>query len=180
MTRGLLEQVLEAAIRAPSAHNRQPWRFLVLEGEEVKSRLAEEMGANFRDDLLASGADPQSAGTQVRRARQRLVQAPAVIILCLDPSVGDVYPDARRQAAEHLMGVQGVAMAGQNLLLAAHALGLGGVWVCGPLFAQEAVRRVFDLPEAWEPQGMVLLGYPLRVPPARERLPVEAVTRFYS
>jgi nitroreductase len=93
--------------------------------------------------------------------------------------VGDNYPDARRQQAEYLMSVQSVAMAGQNLLLAAHAEGLGGVWVCAPLFAQEAVRQALNLPGEWHPQGMLLLGYPAVVPKTRPRRPVSEVTRTY-
>jgi F420 biosynthesis protein FbiB-like protein len=72
----------------------------------------------------------------------------------------DYYPDARRQAAERLMAVQSVAMAVQNLLLAAHAEGLGACWMCAPLFCPDAVRSALSLPEDWEPQALVTLGYP--------------------
>jgi nitroreductase len=67
------------------------------------------------------------------------------------------------------MGVQSVAMAGENILLSAHALGLGGVWICAPLFAARAVTRTLALPENWQPQGLLLLGYPDAIPPARSR-----------
>ena len=58
------------------------------------------------------------------------------------------------------MAVQSVAMAVQNLLLAAHAEGLGACWMCAPLFCAEIVCRALDLPADWEPQALITLGYP--------------------
>ena len=69
------------------------------------------------------------------------------------------------------MLVQSVAMAGLQMLLAAHAEGLGGVWVCWPLYAQEATRAALHLPSHWEPQGMLFLGYPAEAPAPPPRRP---------
>jgi F420 biosynthesis protein FbiB-like protein len=176
--RDLLVQVLQAAVLAPSAHNRQPWRFVALSSPESKETLATAMAADFEQDLQADGLSLAEVEAQVKRAHQRIVRAPAAILLCLDTSLGDAYPDARRQQAELLMGVQGVAMAGENLLLAAAGVGLGGVWMCAPLFAQETVRQALDLPESWLAQGLVLLGYPSKPPQARSRRPLEEVALF--
>lgn len=176
--REMIEQVLAAATRAPSAHNRQPWRFTVLTAAEPKERLAESMGAEFTRDLLADGLDPQQAAAQVERSRQRILQAPVVIMVSLDPSVEDAYPDPQRQAVERQMAVQSVAMAGENLLLAAQALGLGAVWICAPLFAPGPVCRALSLPASWAPQGLVLLGRPAKLPARSERLPLSAVASF--
>ena len=174
----VLRQVVESAIRAPSAHNSQPWRFAVLTGPGAKQQLAEQMGAAFRRDLLADGLAIEDAQAQVDRSRARIQQAPAVIVICIDREVGDHYPDPKRQGAEFLMAVQGAAMAGENLLLAAHALRLGGVWVCAPLFAPEVVRQALDLPSTWQAQGMILLGYPAKPPVERDRRPLEEVVLF--
>ena len=164
-----LQRILETATWAPSAHNRQPWRFVVLTGEASRTRLADAMGDDFRRDLLADNLPHEQVEAQVERSRQRIIEAPAAILLCLDSAEMDTYPDERRQQAEYLMAVQGVAMAGQNLLLAAHAEGLGAVWMCAPLFAPETGRCALALPDTWEPQGLVLLGYPAKISPARPR-----------
>ena len=141
----ILAQVLEAATLAPSAHNSQPWRLAVLASLAARTRLAEKLGAEFRQSLLEDGlVDPAAAEEQVQRSCQRIQSAPAAILFSLDTSLGDRYPDAFRQNAEHLMGTQSLAMAGQNLLLAAHAVGLGAVWVCAPLFAPQAAREALD------------------------------------
>jgi F420 biosynthesis protein FbiB-like protein len=173
-----IQRILEIAIWAPSAHNRQPWRFAVLAGETSRRRLADAMGEDFRRDLLADGLPFEQVEAQVERSRQRIIEAPAAILVCLDSAEMDTYPDERRQTAEFQMGVQSVAMAGQNLLLAAHAEGLGAVWMCAPLFAQDAACRALALPETWQPQGMVLLGYPKLIPPIRQNRSIAEVIKF--
>jgi F420 biosynthesis protein FbiB-like protein len=176
---GIIQQLLEAATQAPSAHNRQPARFAVIQDPAVKLRLAEAMGGDYLQDMLRDGTPPAEAEAQVSRSQQRLLQAPASIILSLDMECLDTYPDPKRQQAEYLMAVQGTAMAGENLLLAAHLAGLGAVWMCAPLFAPQAVRKTLQLPAGWEPQGLILLGYPAKSPEARLRRPVSEVARFY-
>ena len=180
ISENLLRQVLEAVTWAPSSHNRQPWQLAVLASLAARTRLAEKLGAEFRQSLLEDGlVDPASAEEQVQRSCQRIQSAPAAILFSLDPSLGDRYPDAFRQNAEHLMGAQSLAMAGQNLLLAAHAVGLGAVWVCAPLFAPQAAREALDLPVNLQPQGLVLLGYPAAAGRIRPRRPLDEIARFY-
>lgn len=174
----ILNRVLETAAAAPSAHNRQPWRFVVLASPAARERLAEAMGVAFLRDLLAGGLSRETAQAQVARSRARIYQAPVAVVLCLTMAEMDTYPDAARQRLEHWMAVQSVALAGGAMLFAAHAEGLGGVWVCAPLFAQDVVAQTLDLPAGWEPQGMVLMGYPAMVPEARPRKPLAEVARY--
>ncbi len=91
----------------------------------------------------------------------------------------DTYPDERRNKAEYIMATQSVANAGMQLLLAAHAEGLGSVWVCSPLFVQEVVQTTLELPKSWEPQAMYFLGYPTEVPQARERKSIKEIVKFF-
>ena len=133
-SQALLEQVLNAAIQAPSAHNRQPWRFVVLRDAERKAGLAQAMGAQLRADLQADGMPAALIEADVQRSWARMTGAPVLVLLCLSMQDMDDYPDVGRGQAEYMMAVQGTAMAGQNLLLAAHALGLGACWMCAPLF----------------------------------------------
>jgi len=175
----LLAQVLEAATWAPSAHNRQPWRFAVLTSPEIRHELARVMGDEYFRDLTANGSDADKAWEQVQRSHQRIQSAPVGILVCLDTTELDVYPDLERQSAEMIMGIQSVAMAGQNLLLAANILGLAGVWICAPLFSPQAVRQVLQLPESWSPQGLILLGFPAAAPRQKKVKSVAEVTRFY-
>ncbi len=152
--------MLNAAIWAPSAHNRQPWRFAVIETQVQKEALAQAMGARLRRDLKADGMDENLIESDAARSYARITSAPVLIALCLSMVDMDVYPDEKRSRNEFLMAVQSVAMAGQNLLLAAHEVGLGACWMCAPLFVPDVVRDVLELPDDWQPQALLTLGYP--------------------
>jgi coenzyme F420-0:L-glutamate ligase/coenzyme F420-1:gamma-L-glutamate ligase len=170
-----IERLILSACHAPSAHNRQPWRFVVLSDRVEKSKLAKVMGEKLRVDRRADGHDSSCIEAEIIQSTDQIMGAPVVIVLCLTMEDMDQYPDERRAKAEHLMAVQSVAMAGQNLLLAAHAEGLGACWMCAPLFAQDIVRETMGLPDSWEPQGMILLGHPADDGRERSRKPVSEV-----
>ena len=155
-----IEALLGAAIWAPSAHNRQPWRFCVIESPERKEMLARAMGARLRSDLEQDGAPAELIANDTARSYARITGAPVVIVLCLSMIDMDRYPDERRNLDEYVMAAQSTAMAGQNLLLAAHHAGLGGCWMCAPLFCPELVRETMQLPDDWQPQALITLGYP--------------------
>ncbi|MCY3945730.1 MAG: nitroreductase family protein [Anaerolineaceae bacterium] len=172
--RALLRRVLQAAIQAPSAHNRQPWRLVVLQEEDDRAGLARAMGERLRQDLQADGVPETVIEADVSRSFERMTGAPVLILLCLSMRDMDAYPDPQRRAAERTMAVQGVAMAGQNLLLAAHALGLGACWMCAPLFCPDVVADALELPADWQPQGLVTLGWPAQTR-SRGRHPLDEV-----
>ena len=104
------------------------------------------MGKDFQIDLVRRWVESRYVQAQVKRSQDRILGAPVCFVLCLDPGLGDHYPDQKRNLAEYQMGVQSVAMAGQNLMLAASMLGLGSVWMCAPLFAPATVRGTLGLP----------------------------------
>jgi coenzyme F420-0:L-glutamate ligase/coenzyme F420-1:gamma-L-glutamate ligase len=156
----IVERLLTAATWAPSAHNRQPWRFAVIDDSDIKERLAEAMNAVLRADLAADGLPPDQIAAQAARRRARLTHAPILILLCMTMADMDDYPDDKRHHAEWMMATQSVALAGQNLLLAAHAEGLGACWLCAPLFCPDVVRDTLGLPQDWEPQAFISLGWP--------------------
>jgi len=171
-----LQRVLEAATMAPSAHNRQPWRFVILTALEDKRSFANALGEELREDRLADGDAPSQIERDVNQSIERITKAPVVMVACLSMEAMDVYPDERRKTAEYIMAVQGVSMAGQNLLLAAHAEGLGACWLCAPLFTKDEVREELSLPDGWDPQGLIILGYPAEAGKERTRRPVEEVS----
>lgn len=173
-----IERLLETTIHAPSAHNSQPWRFVVITSVEVKRRLGQAITGQFRQDMAKDGLPETEIAARVERSQRRLMQAPLVILLCQDMTARDPSSDPRRRQAETLMGAQSVAMAGLQLLLAAHAEGLSGVWICWPLFAPQATRAALHLPSTWEPQGMVFLGDADEQPEMPERKPLSEVTLF--
>jgi coenzyme F420-0:L-glutamate ligase/coenzyme F420-1:gamma-L-glutamate ligase len=174
----LIEQILTAAVWAPSAHNRQPWRFAVIENEGKKHQLARDMGARLRTDLKADNIPDEIIEKDVRRSYQRMTEAPMLILLSMSMADMDSYPDEKRQRNEWLMAIQSTALAGQNLLLAAHALGLGACWMCAPLFCPDVVKHCLSLPDDWQPQALITVGYPADQK-VKTRHPLENCTVFF-
>jgi coenzyme F420-0:L-glutamate ligase/coenzyme F420-1:gamma-L-glutamate ligase len=156
--------VLEVAGWAPSAHNSQPWRFIVLEDPSVKRELAEQMAEAWTADLAKDGQTVEAAIRSERIAR--FADAPVLILACLTLDGLRKFPDEPRQRIERDLAVESLGAGIQNLLLAAHAAGLGACWFCAPAFCKETVRAVLKIPPAVEPAALIILGYPAEKPPA--------------
>jgi F420 biosynthesis protein FbiB-like protein len=174
----VLNRILMAAIHAPSAHNRQPWRMVILRSEDAKQSLAHAMGQELKRARLADGDPLNEIEADVKRSLERITQSPIVVVLSMTMEEMDHYPDDERNQAEYLMAVQSVALAGQNIMLAAHAEGLGSCWMCAPLFSPASVREVLDLPRDWHPQALILLGHPASPDRTPVRKPLEDVVRW--
>lgn len=173
VSRDVIIDLLNQAIWAPSAHNRQPWRFAVVDDVVQREALARAMGDRLRRDLQADHATEDLIEADVSRSYRRITSAPVVIILSLSMIDMDVYPDERRNWNEFLMAVQSTAMAGQNFMLAAHRTGLGTCWMCAPLFSGDVVKESLELPDDWQPQALITVGYPAEVR-EKTRKPLEA------
>ena len=168
----VLFEILEATRWAPSAHNAQPWRFIVVREPDVKRELAEAMASRWDKDMSKNGVPQENRESLIKTSIKRFTNAPILIIVCLTMEDMDKYPDRRRQKIEYVMAVQSVAAAIENMLLAAHAEGLYSCWFCAPLFCQDVVRKVLGVPRNVEPQALVTLGYSAErlEPPPRKLL----------
>lgn len=181
VSRDVVNSILDLARWAPSAHNAQPWRIVVIDDEAVKIRLATAMGEAWLSDMLKDGVPKEKAEKIVKvESWQRITESPIILIVCLSMKDMHKYPDKRRRKAEYIMGVQSVAAYIQNMLLLAHYYRLGACWICAPLFCQNAVRKVLGLPLEIEPQAMIIMGYPNENPEAPPRKPLETFSTFNS
>ena len=173
----LISKIIEAARWAPSAHNAQPWRFLVINDEKIKRELAEAMAMEWEKDLAQNGMLPEERETLIKESIRKFTQPPVIIIAFLTMDEMHKYPDKKRREAEYIMAVQSVAAAIQNLLLAAYFEGLGACWYCAPLFCPETVKKVLGVPKNFEPQALITVGYPSEKPEPPPRKPLEAIMR---
>jgi F420 biosynthesis protein FbiB-like protein len=171
----VIERILTTATYTPSAHNRQPWRFVVIKSADVRPQLAKALIDKMRLDMQAEGALETEIEKRVASSIRRIDEAPVIIILCRD--VTDVRINTPE---ENIMNIQSTALAGLQLLLAAHAEGLGGNWICWPLYAQEATRSALDLPETWEPQAIFLIGYSADTPKEKQLKPLSSITLYLN
>lgn len=168
-----LEAMIEAARWAPSPHGRQPWRFVVITRQELKIKLADDMGRTWQENLDMDGQSPEVVQIRLQKARQRVLQAPALIIPCLYLDDLDRYPDEIRQGHETTMAIQSLGAAVQNMLLLAYDRGLDTGWMCAPLFCPEIVCQTLDLSFNLIPHAMITVGYAAADPRRREHRPVQ-------
>ena len=174
----IVRTLLEAATCAPTAHNAQPVRYVVIRSPEAKRRLADRMARRWRRDLEKGGTPEASIKVELRFSTRRFSDAPLLILAGYTMAEMDVYPDRARRAAEDTMAVQSAAAGIQNLLLAASANGLGAYWCCAPLFCAGIVRRALDLPDDFVPQALLTIGYPAHTPPVPPRKPLDAIVAY--
>jgi coenzyme F420-0:L-glutamate ligase / coenzyme F420-1:gamma-L-glutamate ligase len=175
--RATIQTLLTAANWAPSAHNRQPWRFVVIETQAAKEQLARAMGDRLRADLQADGLPVEAIDQDVNRSYTRITSAPVLVLFCLSMQDMDAYPDDRRASKEYMLGVQSVALAAQNFMLAAHDAGLATCWLSAPLFCPDVVRAALDLPANCESQALLMLGY-TDEQPEKTRQPVDELVMW--
>lgn len=185
--RDVVTSLIEAAITAPSASNKQPWRFFVVED---RARI-ERMAAAVREATAAISAHiPESSQASFRAYGDyftRFEHAPAVIVpvhramSVLSNLVDDALDGATRATVRHMeeqSGLVGTSLAVMNLLLMAHALGLGASGMTGPLVAEPALRAILEIPDGWSIVALVPIGWPDEDPAATDRKPVDKVVRW--
>ncbi|UCF44887.1 MAG: nitroreductase family protein [Candidatus Bathyarchaeota archaeon] len=168
----ILRQVLEAAGWAPSVHNAQPWRFIVLTDAPLKRALSEAMADVWVADMIKDGIPCEVRENQCKTSVERFTHAPVLIVACITMKDMIKYADEKRQRNERDLAVQSLGAALQNLLLVAHANGLGACWFCAPIFCKETIRKILKIPDDVEPQALITLGYPSEKPytPSRKLL----------
>jgi nitroreductase len=143
-----IQRLLDVAVRAPNHHLTEPWRFVVLKGEALDrlgSAMAERVRQQYADD------PDLEKRVEVERARPR--RAPVIVVIIYSPSDN---PKAIEREDRYAVGALM-----QNILLAAHASGLGAYLRTGPAAEYEGVHRFFDLNDGEEIAGFIYLGYPI-------------------
>jgi coenzyme F420-0:L-glutamate ligase / coenzyme F420-1:gamma-L-glutamate ligase len=168
--REAVRRAIAAAITAPAPHHSQPWRFVVVESADARTRLLDDMLAAWNADLTADGFTPEQISRRVRRG-EPLRKAPLIIVPCLVADAAHTYPDARRNASERAMFLVAMGAAIENLLVSLAVDGLGSCWISSTLFCREVAVQALGLPHDFEPMGAIGVGYaaaPAADRPARD------------
>jgi len=156
----LIERVLEAATRAPSAENLQPWVFVIVRDAEARRRLADLVRTIWDGGARDHARSRLSARLHAdvdQWATKGMAAAPVVIVVCGD-----------RSTAYEATLPSSIFPAVQNVLLAAHALGLGSLLSTLPLIASDELATILGLPDHVRAMAVIPIGWPERaLPPAR-------------
>ncbi len=165
-----ISMLLNAANAAPSAHNQQAWRFIILRGEKKQglAQLVTERSSSF----------PRPAATLLRMGAKSIISAPVVIAIA---NTGDLIRHGtelfkvEKETAHDFfrtMEIQSSAAAVENILLAATSLGLGTVWLGVLYLMKDEVLRYLDEPEG-EFMAVVPVGRPAKIGSGPKKQPVE-------
>lgn len=161
-----IERILEAGTWAPNHRKTEPWRFFVLQGEgrmKLASAMADTEAAE--QGIVSS---PEEHEERLASARKKVSRAPLIIAVGCEPVVGPKIIPLEETLA--------VGAAIQNMLLEAHALGLGAVWRSGSLCYHPLMAQRFGLSEDGQMLGFLYIGVPAREPGDSAREPFESKT----
>jgi len=179
VSRDMLEQIIEAARWAPSNHNRQGWKFLVFENQDEIKHLAEQTRHFVKNVLTQSNRSLKHQADALCHHCGAFDQAPVIILVMhkKPPAVGKAL--LNHATGEHACGeIISAAMASQNLLLVAQAMGLGACVMTAPLLAGKVWSRLSDLPLGYEPTCLIALGHPAEAPEAPRRKKIEHILEY--
>ena len=176
VSRDLLERILQAGNLAPSAKNRQPWRFVVATG-----RGKAEAVAAMRRGIEREAENPLLPGSAQHRkgaiyTAQIMEQAP-VVIFAINPLSTDVRePLSPEERVYEICNAQSLGAAMENMALRALELGLGSLWICDTYFAYDELKAW--LGGAGEPFAAMTIGYAAEAPQARPRRAMEDIVEW--
>lgn len=185
----LLLQAIELASYAPNAGNQQNWRFYLILKKDVINSIADAV--QVKADLMASWPEAAKFGDMITGMVKRssfFRTAPAAIAVAASRynSPADQIMEAREKAdpkAKQMREwrgianskIQSVSSAVAYLLLILHQMGLGSVWMTGPMQAKGEIEKILKVPEGMDIVAFMPVGYPAENPPLRERKPVKEV-----
>ncbi len=159
----ILDKLIEAARWAPSAGNRQAWRFMAVESPQMLARMGEVVAEAVQRLRVSVRADLRSISDRYLDNFLHFTSAPVVLVPVWRSGaalLAAAAPATARPTDGDEEGLASVAAAIQNLLLAAHALGVGACWMTGPLVAREALQRLLNVPDGWRIAALIPLGKP--------------------
>jgi nitroreductase len=154
--RELIERLLAAGAQAPNHHKVRPWRFVVLTGA-----ARERLGAVMAEALARRNPAVLSDSVKVALERAKPLRAPVLIAIGVDKATAPKVVEYENVCA--------AAAAAENILLAAHALGLGGMWRSGDPIFDPAVRQALGFEADQQMVGFLYIGYPLAEMPPPQR-----------
>jgi nitroreductase len=164
--RVVIEQLLEAASWAPNHHVTEPWRFVVIAGD-AREAFGEAMATAKTAEMDPAVKD---IPMEFDRAKSKALRAPVIIAVAAEIPIGAKCVEIEEVAA--------TAAAVQNLLLAAHALGLGAIWRTGDPAYDSGVKQFLGFAPTDHLLGFVYVGYPTVEPIRAKHTPATDLTRW--
>ncbi|MFC7686720.1 nitroreductase [Ureibacillus sp. GCM10028918] len=169
VSKELIDSILEAGTWAPSHYRTEPWKFFVLTGDS-RIRLGKTL-AKIEEQQME---DPESESNQKKliKIQEKPFRAPLIIAVAVEPS------ENPRVLLQEEHGAVYAAI--QNMLLAAHGLGLAGYWRTGKSAYHPEMKKLFNLTDNGEILGFLYFGHPKRAVPEGKRKHLDEVTTWLA
>ena len=161
-------QIIQAGAKAPSAKNRQPWKFVIVKGDSKAGMLVAFRNGLEQEKLgngLLSNSKQHIAGAEYTMDIMR--QAPVTIFVLNTEGKGLFQALTSEEKVYDIANTQSIGAAVQNMLLAATEIGIGSLWICDVFFAYKELTQW--LSENGEMIAAISFGYPLESPNERPR-----------
>ena len=172
----LITELVQAARLAPSAKNRQPWKFIVFTGAK-KDKLLDTMQTGIENTEKVLSQTGDASGIPDAKNTLRIMRQAPVIIIVMNPDGSSPYQPATADVrTTEICDTLSIGAAVQNLLLAAQEKGLGTLWIANTLYAYDELCEFIG--EKGQLAGAVALGYPDEAPNPRPRKPLESILEF--
>jgi nitroreductase len=180
VTRDTLERLIAAASWAPSATNRQDWFFSVIQSPELKAELADIVRARWREVIESHKHLGSIEEIERYSAFFTGFEGSPVVVAVSASATGSLQREIAGDLAPSVAGsIASAAMAAQNLMLAAHALGLGTCCLTGPLIVATEIRGLLELGRKRELVCLIAVGYPDEAPEPSARRPLAEIVRWW-
>jgi len=163
ISKELIKEIIEAGRYAPSAHDSQPWRFVVIENKEQIKNLSNHIKDWFKKRLVLgkiAGIFNKKIKSEIESAKKRLFKeddlffydAPLLVLVCAKPT---------------RFSLQDCSLAAENMMLAARSLGIGSCWIG---FADLVINKnkglmaKLGVPKGYKIMAHLIFGYPVKFP----------------
>ena len=184
ISKALVEKLIDAARQAPSSHNLQPWNFIVINGKTKEKiiKLLKKASVNKKEMLLMRMI--------LNPAIEIIQNAPLVILVFSSNKLTEKFSAFTKHFGKssgewkkidevvNKANIQSISCAVQNMMLKAHSMGLGGVWLGITMTQQTAIKKYFKTKNDF--QGIVTLGFPAENPKKQKRRKTSEILSYYD
>ena len=174
-----LAEIIQSGIKAPSSKNRQPWRFIVVQGREKEAMLkAFRRGISREENGTPFLPESRQHLGSAKYTVEIMAKAPAIVFV-VNPLGKDISSSlTAEERVSEICNIQSIGAAIENMLLAAEERGIGSLWICDIYFAYSELCAWLNC--EGQLVAAVAFGYPDESPQARPRKRFEDVVVWRS
>lgn len=174
----VIKEIIKSGTKAPSAKNRQPWKFIVVQGDS-KQEMISAFEEGFEREITSNDSLLPNSTIHIKGTKYSLEimkDAPVTIFVINTASKGLFAELSDEERVYEFANTQSVSAAIENILIEATDRGLGTLWICDIFFAYKELHNWLNV--EGEMVAAISLGHPLETPKQRPRKKIEDVIEW--